>query len=507
MRKKYNRLLCLLLAACIAFAGCTTGEGGDASDPDAPNVLAPAGDLSIPYSSSAGFNPYLTANSLTHQTAHLLFCRLITIDPSFNVEYNLAARVDINGVYVTIFIEPWQYADGSAITPQDVAASILAATQSAGYAAALAGIEAVDVSGPDTVSITLREPDSMFAYLLDMPIIKQSELGNRAPTASGRYYVGTGEAGDPALIVNPYFHDADNMPAPAISLIELGRQDTLIGSLNIGDISFYASEQEAESSTSIANKTAYYKMNNLVFLGFNGTGNSVFTNAQLRVAVSLAINRSTLCEKAYFSRAYVATGALNPTYPVAVGAGGLSAISDTAAASEMLTAAGYTTNTENAYLQGPNGAALTVRLLCPPGSAGKNYTANLIKEQLARVGIGVTIIETESTDAYLQILAAGNFDMYIGEIKLYNNMDLSPFFAAEGAANYGISISPQLLAAYNAMRADDTATADFEAAFAAEIPFAPLVYRCGTFSYNRALAGVNPSHSDLFYQFENLHKE
>ena len=41
-------------------------------------------------------------------------------------------------------------------------------------------------------------------------------------------------------------------------------------------------------------------------------------------------------------------------------------------------------------------------------------------------------------------------------------------------------------------------------AFAAEMPFVPLVYKNGVATYSKSFAGLSPTVSDIFYQFENL---
>lgn len=505
MKKLTTRATSLLLACCLVFTACAAQNGEEPGEDAGQSTVQNISGLSLAYSSSAGFNPYLTASSLTHQLSHLLYCRLVTITPNFEIEYNLASNVEINSGSAAITINTgWNFTDGTAITAYDVAASMRAAKDSAGYGNALANIGEITATGATTLSVELLAPDSLFEYLLDFPIMKEGELATRTPTASGRYSVGTGEDGGECLIASTYY--GGELPAQAITLVELGREDTLIGSLSIGDISFYASEQDSESTTSIANKTAYYKLNNLVFIGFNATGGGALSQPLLRQAVSAAVNRSLICEKAYFSRAYVASGLLNPAYPLS-GGSVLPTTADTASAGELLTQAGYTTSTQNPYLVGADGQALVLRLLCPAGSTGKTYTANLIKEQLARAGIGVEVTVAESDEAYLAALAAGNFDMYIGEIKLYNNMDMRPFFTTDGGANYGIAASDALLGAWAAFRQDSARAEEFEQAFADEMPFAPLAYRCGIFSYNRTLDGVNPSLSDLFYEFDLLSKE
>ena len=93
--------------------------------------------------------------------------------------------------------------------------------------------------------------------------------------------------------------------------------------------------------------------------------------------------------------------------------------------------------------------------------------------------------------------------MYIGEVKLYNNMDLAPFLPA-GAAASGMVQSEALLAAYAAMRENIAHVPAYEAAFAAELPYVPLVWRCGTLVTAKNVHGIVPTVSNTFYNIDNL---
>ena len=94
------------------------------------------------------------------------------------------------------------------------------------------------------------------------------------------------------------------------------------------------------------------------------------------------------------------------------------------------------------------------------------------------------------------------FELYIGEMKLYNNIDLSPFWS--GSARYGLAVTQQLLDAYNLMRAASSAAGAFEALFAEQMPYIPLLWRGGVTVSNRRTSGVVSSVSDLYYSLASL---
>lgn len=62
-------------------------------------------------------------------------------------------------------------------------------------------------------------------------------------------------------------------------------------------------------------------------------------------------------------------------------------------------------------------------LYCSDG-ADRLQTANQIAAQLAEVGIEVTL-EAKNQEEYFSTLNSGSYDLYLGEILLGDDMDLS----------------------------------------------------------------------------------
>lgn len=76
--------------------------------------------------------------------------------------------------------------------------------------------------------------------------------------------------------------------------------------------------------------------------------------------------------------------------------------------------------------------------------------AKLIKQQLEEAGFSVTVYE-ETDDRYFDRISKEQFNLYIGEIKLPQDMSLWSFFDSNGTARYGIDASTsKSAAAYSA---------------------------------------------------------
>ena len=494
--------LCMLLCAAL-LAGCAPQNASASSTgagvPAAQSAAGDSGQFVLPYSSAEGFNPYTSKSNITLQDSRLLFSNFVDITNDYELVYNVASAVVSTGNEVSITVGG-SFADGTAITGADAAASLEAARASSVFGARFANVSAVRAAG-NTVTVTLQKPDSLFAYLLDIPVMKAGETASTSPTSSGRYSVSS-TADGAALTANASF--AGKTPFDTIQLVELSGYDALVSSLNLGVISLFSSEQESDLAGSIVCNTSYFNLNNLVFLGIQPESpDSPLNQSALRQAISLGISRRQIADKAYYSRAYVATGVINPRFPGESAAATLAEEADTAKAKALIESLGYTMDEASGFYQSADGKRLSFSLLCYTGSSFKKYAASLVADELSRIGIEVTVSEDSDFTSYSEKISSGTAPLYIGEVKLYNNMDMDAFFGT-GNARVRVAPSDALLAAYDAMKADKTALAGFETAFAAEMPFVPLVYKNGVATYSKDFSGLTPTVSDIFYGFENL---
>ena len=495
----------IILLSAMLLVGCTAPSNSDiTSNPTSNVVTSEAGgntqqaeEFTLAYSKKSGTNPYLTDVSVTHQLAQLIFTRMVDITDEYKIEYLAAESITVSGTSVIITPSNAEFSDGTPIRAEDLSASISAAKASSVYAGRFANVVSTKAEN-STVILELAHPDASFQYLLDIPIIKESEAAIQNPTASGRYLL---DSENSQLIPTPSF--ADKAPFDTIKLEEFSSNDAIVAGMNIGSLSLHSSAEDNDLTGSNVLGNSYHNMNNLIYLGVNASHPDLYAPA-VRQAVSSGVARRQLADRVYYSRAYVASNVANAHYPFIDQ--GNKAFDDEADSDEVdksLQSAGYILNAETKMYERPVGKPITIDLLCYSGNTFKRYMATLVKEQLAHVGITINIVEEADFTIFNQKIASGQFALYIGEIKLYNNIDLSPFFDG-GAVSGGIAISDTLRTAYNAMTADVSQYQAFETAFVAEMPFIPLLYKNGVVTYNKGYAGFSPTISDAFYNFENI---
>ena len=490
----------VLCAAFCFLVGCGRTQAPVINTAPQPAASGTAQAAKVPAVATLAdtFNPYRSNTTLTLQNTGLLFEFLVCIDPSMQPEYRLAEAVLCSGTTVTVRLRSGcTFADGTPITAQDAAASLLAAKASASYGGRFANVSDVTV-GEGCLTITLTQPDCLFAYLLDIPVMKSDEVTATRPTASGRYTYGESDT----LVKNAL------APFPCagpdtLQLAAVSNYDAMVSGMSMGEIDLYLTPDDAAAADGISSQLVQFKTNELLFLGMNTYADNPLCNtAAGRSLLSALTDRHEIAEECYYSRAYPATGLINGFYPCVRQLHTIAPQADNSPLEQTMAQLGYTRTAGVGPFTDADGHKAEVQLLVYAGSSTKRYTATLLQQQWTKQGISVAIEEAETFEDYLEKVQSGKFELYIGEMKLYNNMEMVCLW--QGSAGAWSSPGDQLLAAYQAFRADAAQAGQLEAAFAAQMPFIPLLWKNGSVTAGRAAAGVQPSVSDAFYSLDAL---
>ena len=148
------------------------------------------------------------------------------------------------------------------------------------------------------------------------------------------------------------------------------------------------------------------------------------------------------------------------------------------------------------------GRSLT--LLVNIENTAKSAAANEIARQLQEAGLRVTV-ERLPWEEYTAALAARDFDLYLGEVYLTPDFDLSALIAPGGALNYGRYADAQcntLLDAFSLNETDQTARALYRY-LAQSAPIAPIAFKTASvLTPSGLIDGLNPTVSSPFYGIE-----
>ena len=141
-------------------------------------------------------------------------------------------------------------------------------------------------------------------------------------------------------------------------------------------------------------------------------------------------------------------------------------------------------------------------------NTAKSAAANHVAQQLESAGLVVTV-ERLPWAEYLETVAAGDFDLYMGEVYLTPDFDLTPLIGLGGGLNFGgwtSSVAGGLLSAFRSAQADSRAAAASALCrhLCQQVPIAPICFRSGTMlaQYGR-VENAAPVYGNLFAGLEN----
>ena len=526
-----KRILALILALCCvaALCGCS-GEDGEQPGTDNSGEGTAAGEnyISIAYSSTDSFNPYTAKNSLNRELATLLFDPLYKVDESFNPVNVLAESGEISGTTCRITIKKATFSDGSAVTAADVVYSFNAAKKnSSKYAAQLATVTSAKAENDTTVVFSCGKADAYILNLLTFPIIKSGsdELKNEdnvslPPIGCGRYILNIEQT---ALLKNAGWHGGE-VEINEIRLVNAPDEESLSHSVEIGAVDMYYTDLSDCNILRMSGNRFNVTLNNLVYVGVNLQSN-LLKNTYMRQAISAALNREKICETAFFTNAVPATGDFNPVWEPVKTIQSIQSSSNNEIAIENLKKIGYNDKSSAGYFVNANGNEISVRLLVNEENSFRNNAAELIVSQLASGGIKV-ILESAPYENYLQRLQEGQFDLYLAEVNILDNMDVSALLCEGGSVAYGIKYERDENTADENDASDTDKTeapvatlqqvvegfysgqnnvADIAAMAISEMPIIPVCYRTGIlFCSSKIGTEVDCYSSDIFYSVDKL---
>ncbi|MBQ8203072.1 MAG: ABC transporter substrate-binding protein [Clostridia bacterium] len=521
-----KRITSLLLCATIIFSLAACKSNGKDKDIEG-EANKKSVTASLLYSQSDTFNPYTAKTEINRQLCGLVFEPLIKLDNEFNITYRLAKEITNEDKVWTVRLIDTVFSDGTPLTAQDVVYSYdLARASATTYASALYEVATVTATDSKTVVFELNRVDNYFENLLSFPIIKaksdtvtDSDGVTAPPIGCGRYTV---DLTSSLLLQNKnYFGDKGQIGK--IKLIDAPDRDAVAHYVEIGAADIYYNDASASDIVRMSGKRTQVNLNNLVYIGINSAYPEL-KNKYIRYAISAALDRNKICRNAFYNNALAATGFFNPNFDDAKPYQTIDPTPNLKITVENFGKIGYNSQDEEGYLLNLSGRRVKFTLLVNEENQSRVLAARLISEQLKAVGIEITVVE-KSYSQYIAALQSGAFQLYLGEINILNNMDLSGLVTPGGSAAYGV-LGSTPAASENADTEEEaqqtTVVAEtsvssvikgfYEGAdsigsvvsvLLTEMPQIPICYRQGVLFYDSEIEGnVTASADDIYLSIE-----
>lgn len=488
---KVRGIFVIILALAIALVGCNiedkdndglpipNGENGQNNNDEIEYEPAYGGTLTVPISYVKTLNPLLNKDLNLYHFNKLIFEGLFDFDDSLKIQPILAEGYEINedGRRIRIKLrENILWHDGEAFTAEDVEFTINTIKHGASiisYRELLTSIYKpskpgdiqhilnVKIIDENTVEIFFDRSYSNALESLIFPIIPkhqfvQGEVVNveayeRALAIEGYVPIGTGpyefdnyeEIKALNLKVNtnwwngkPYI---ENITGKVLADNELAttafqaRQTDLALALGV----------DWEKYTQSAEKEIYsFTSQNYVFLGFN-LNNELFAGDDgnaIRKAIAYGLNRKKMIQKLYLDHATSIDVPIPPNSWLISNDANIYKY-NTEEARRILREAGFIDSNDDGILEDENGNKLTIRLLTNSYNELRRNTANMITEDLNKIGIEVVkdyddreedgITEEMVGNQWEKVIektANGEFEMVLLEYQLSYIPDLAFLF-------------------------------------------------------------------------------
>ena len=385
---------------------------------------------------------------------HLLYRPLLKLDSTGYPATDLAESysVSTNGLVYTIVLRPnLEWSNGAPITTADVVATdIFALSAQAGDPTLTTALKGVRVaSSPSTVIFTLPAPRSSFAATLtQMPILPLGGLSPAAllsaeehPTSplptSGPYDVQS--TSELAVVLQPNPHAVAH---PAIKSYELRLFVTFTDAayaFSQGSVGAVLASTPEELSTLMAVKGAQAESvttPEFVDLLFNERLPTLAA-AAVRHAIGIAINRSAIVAGALNGRGgVIQTGPYSAGIPW-IGPPAREAIPASDAAS-MLQTSGWVPGVDGIRQNGSQRLAFT---LAVPDINPLPVVAREVANQLAAIGVQVTVDPVAPASFLTGTLASGHFELALDAWNPVPDPDVSAFWRSNAVPPHGYNVS------------------------------------------------------------------
>ena len=437
MKKLISILLSLvLLAGCLA--GCAPAHSPDAYEPtgdalegeeeilSAPVVSDQEQTLSLAYYAQQPLNPLVSTDFTNQVLISLIYQGLFSVSRDHEVIPILCKSYSVSADQMTyeFTVDPAAFfSDGTPVTPEDVAASLNEARNQKSYGGRLRYIESVQVTDENKVKIRLLQPYGNLPLLLDIPIVKADQVQAENPVGSGPYEL-TGWGRERALTrCEDWWCVSTDLliTAEKIPLVEANSTTEIRDAFEFHDVGVVCTDPGSDRYVEYRCDYELWDCETGIFLylGVNADS-SVFQSKEVRQAISKGINRTLLVDEYYRGFATVAelpASANSPYYTAPLAK--QYAYDATAFQNGMSAVKGR-----------------SIILLVNSADSLRVRVAQEIGRMLNTSGLLVEVV-SKPTLEYTMALREGNYDLYLGQTKLSANMDLTPFFSANGALNYG----------------------------------------------------------------------
>lgn len=434
--KKFTAIFLIFAMLCLTFAGCGEKEEepyvptGSALEYEGDEYLEDDEDdgsdqsFSLAYYPNRSLNPMVSTDFTNRTLFSLIYQGLFSVDRNYEAIPILCKsyQVSPNNKTYTFYLEDATFSDGTRVTVEDVLATYAAAKESNYYGGRFTHILEIAASDDGGITFQLSTPYESLPLILDIPILKASEIEAERPLGTGPYVLVDRLGGTSLQRRGEWWCSADmEVTASIIPLVEATSATDIRDEFEFGDVGLVCADPCTYNYAEFRSDFELWDCDNgyFLFLAFNVSysEDGLFEDQQLRAAFTYAIDRAMISEDIYRGYARPTTIAADPNSPY---------YSESLAAKYEYDSMKFMGILEKYYITRP------IKLLVNSDDRLRLQTAREIARMLTEQGLVTETVEKASTE-FSKAITRGDYDLYLGRTKLSANMDLSCFFHGAGA--------------------------------------------------------------------------
>ena len=399
-------------------------------------------ECTLLYSESDSLNPYKASTDLNRTVCQLIYSPLFTINEDFSPHNVLCDEYTLDGKIFTVKIKDAFFSDNTPVTLNDILYSYnYAVKASISYRERLSCVTNVEIKS-DSIVFTLDRINDFSVNLFTFPILKEntadiadSDSVEIPPIGCGRYYFDEDEK---ILLQNDnYFGKVGTMQK--IRLINAPDEDSISHYVEIGACHMFYAGLNCKTIPRMDGEKKSIVTTDLIYIGINPIS-TVLDDENVRYAVSLALDRESICTYGFYTNAVATKGFYHPYILDLDKVQTINTTSNVVLSQQRLNEAGYTYNAKSGYFENSAGKVLSLSLLVNSSSSEKENAALQIVSSLKSAGIKVTVVK-QKYSKYVESLKDGDFNLYLADTYLYEDFDLSPLLCENGSVAYSVKKS------------------------------------------------------------------
>lgn len=423
MKIKFNKkgILICLLAAAVALSGCTKGKDKKSeSEKGADALPAVGGTINLSTYPPDTLNPLATQYSSVRDFLDLIYEGLFVVNEDFTASGVLAKDYtsESNTVFHISLKNGIKFHDGSDLTSADVISTFTyIQTHDTVYSANLADVAAYNADGNYSVVIRLKTPNKNFVNNLDFPILPSGLTSGAfavpnatfVPIGTGRYCYSHTVAYNSVELKSFDSWHGGGVYVPNVSVRFVDDNQSMLYAFDSGETDMITTDRARWGEYPYSGKfeTSEVTGTRYVYLGVN-TSSGALADTELRKTISSLINRSDMTDNVFFSHAKAAASPIPRT----------AFFADKSAKIKNV----KLKKTDEKYNE-LRDKKYSFYLLYDKESKLKQQIADYIKESLEYYGIKI-IFSAVDYETYLARVNDNNYQMYIGEVRLGNDLNL-----------------------------------------------------------------------------------